>query len=110
MSLAQYKQQFAEIVAKPVDEQAGFFLRAFVLDFQGKFEEVLEMGTAFKKFLPETGNELEVRLRFFLLGLTLSYPCPFPSFLLSFYHFLFDIHLLILLYIRYVSRSTADCD
>jgi len=59
MSHAQYKDQFAEVVAKSVDDQAAFFLRAFVLDFQGKFEEVLELGTQFKKFLPETGTELE---------------------------------------------------
>jgi len=59
VSLGEYKKQFQEVVAKTVDEQAAFFLRAFVLEFQGKFEEVLELGTQFKKYLPESGQELE---------------------------------------------------
>jgi hypothetical protein len=58
-NLGQYKQQFQDVVAKSVDDQAAFFLRAFVLEFQGKFEEVLELGTQFKKYLPESGQELE---------------------------------------------------
>jgi len=41
--------KFAEIVAKDVDGQSKFFLMRYVLDFQGKFEEILDLAEEFKK-------------------------------------------------------------
>jgi len=43
--------KFAEIVAKDVDGQSKFFLMRYVLDFQGKFEEILDLAEEFKKSL-----------------------------------------------------------
>eukprot|EP00455_Lapot_gusevi_P032110 TRINITY_DN3498_c0_g1_i1.p1 TRINITY_DN3498_c0_g1~~TRINITY_DN3498_c0_g1_i1.p1 ORF type:complete len:257 (-),score=138.38 TRINITY_DN3498_c0_g1_i1:67-837(-) len=48
-----YKQQLAELTAQSIDEQSKAFLRAFVLEFQGKFEEVLELSNDFIKFVPK---------------------------------------------------------
>jgi hypothetical protein len=43
--------KFREITStQSVDEQAMTFLRAFVGDFQGKFEEVLVIGEQFKSY------------------------------------------------------------
>lgn len=50
--------QFQTVTAKSIDEQAKFFLRAFVMDFQGRFEEVLDIGQEFKKFAPGTEDEV----------------------------------------------------
>lgn len=44
------KAKWGEIVAQPVDAQVKFFLRAFVLDFQGKFGAVLDIAENFKNF------------------------------------------------------------
>ena len=48
--MSDLKAQWGEIVSKPVDEQVKLFLRAFVLEFQGKFEEVLNIADNFKNF------------------------------------------------------------
>lgn len=48
-----YTPQFLEVVAGSVDDQAKFFLRKFVLEFQGNFEEVLELCAEFKKYAPK---------------------------------------------------------
>eukprot|EP00911_Craspedida_sp_UC1_P001963 UC1_evm3s1508 len=45
--------EFAKITAKTIDEQANAFLRAFVADFSGNFEEVLDLAEEFKKYAPE---------------------------------------------------------
>ena len=42
-----------------IDEQGMTFLRAFVGEFQGKFEEILKIGEEFKKFAPVGGQELD---------------------------------------------------
>ena len=49
-------------VASPVDEQANIFLKAFVLDFAGsKFEEVLDIASAFKRFiLPNAASQSDL--------------------------------------------------
>lgn len=46
-----FPKKFQEITSKQsVDEQAMTFLRAFVGEFQGKFEEVLQLAEEFKSF------------------------------------------------------------
>ncbi|KAL6060355.1 Cell envelope integrity inner membrane protein TolA [Balamuthia mandrillaris] len=47
-----YTQRWAEIATKSVDEQSKYFLRSFVLDFQGRFEEVLDIAEQFKNYAP----------------------------------------------------------
>jgi len=47
-----FQAKWEEIVSSSVDEQANYFLKAFVVEFSGqKFEEVLDLGQQFKKFL-----------------------------------------------------------
>jgi hypothetical protein len=38
-------------VVKSIDEQTKAFLRAFVVDFQGKFEQVLDLAEDFRTYL-----------------------------------------------------------
>jgi hypothetical protein len=52
--------QFQTITSKSIEEQGKFFLRAFVMEFQGKFEEVLDIGQEFKKFAPAEGEVREL--------------------------------------------------
>lgn len=40
--------KFKEAAALPVDDQAKVFLRAFAVDFQGAFEEVLDVANEWK--------------------------------------------------------------
>jgi hypothetical protein len=57
MAEANYSEQFKEITSKQsVDEQALTFLRAFVFEFQGKFEEILELAEKFKVFSGKVGQ------------------------------------------------------
>lgn len=42
--------KFREVCALSVDDQAMTFLRAFVVEFQGNFEEVLDLAEEFKTF------------------------------------------------------------
>lgn len=51
-----YTQSYTDITSKPIEEQAKFFLRSFVLEFQGRFEEVLELCQDFKKFSEDGGS------------------------------------------------------
>ena len=82
--------KFREITStQSIDEQGMTFLRAFVGEFQGKFEEVLKIGEAFKKFAPPGGNELDefqahrfLESEFFFL---------FLFFFFFFFSFLFSI-------------------
>jgi hypothetical protein len=55
------KQKFAEVTATSIDDQCKFFLRAFVTDFAGRFEDVLDLAEEFKQYAPDTGvvRELE---------------------------------------------------
>ena len=39
--MTDYTAKWGALISKTVDEQTKFFLHAFVLDFQGKFEQVL---------------------------------------------------------------------
>lgn len=52
-----YSKRWAEITSKTVDEQTKIFLRAFVLEFQGKFDQVLTIGEAFKGYAPAEGRD-----------------------------------------------------
>ncbi len=47
---AEVQRRFADLVQQSVDEQAMAFLRAFVVEFSGKFEEVLLLAEQFKGF------------------------------------------------------------
>jgi len=38
--MTDYTAKWGALISKTVDEQTKFFLHAFVLDFQGKFEQV----------------------------------------------------------------------
>jgi len=49
----EYLDRFRELVAKSIDEQAKAFLRAFVSEFQGKFEQVLDLVEEFKGYVPK---------------------------------------------------------
>jgi len=51
-----YLPKLRELVTRPVEEQGRTFLRAFVADFQGKFETVLEEIDAFRLF-PKRGSD-----------------------------------------------------
>lgn len=44
--------KLAEVTAMTIDDQAAFFLRSFVTEFSGKFEEVLDLAQEFKKYAP----------------------------------------------------------
>jgi len=56
MAEKDYLPQFKEAVAKPIDEQAKIFLRAFVTDFQGKFEQVLDLVEEFRGYVTKGGD------------------------------------------------------
>lgn len=45
-----YYQSYIDIVSQTVEEQAKCFLRSFVLEFQGRFEDVLDTAQEFKKY------------------------------------------------------------
>lgn len=54
-----YAARFAELSSLSTDAQAKRFLMVFVFEFQGRFEEVLDLCQEFKGFLREGENELE---------------------------------------------------
>jgi len=47
-----YLSQLKELIAQNVDAQSKAFLRAFVTEFQGKFEQVLDLVEEFRTYLP----------------------------------------------------------
>eukprot|EP00043_Microstomoeca_roanoka_P017197 m.178679 g.178679 ORF g.178679 m.178679 type:complete len:255 (-) comp16594_c1_seq1:6874-7638(-) len=55
------QKKFEEVTDSSIDNQAQFFLRSFVTEFSGNFEEVLDLAEEFKKYAPDTGvvRELE---------------------------------------------------
>eukprot|EP01098_Paradermamoeba_levis_P012570 TRINITY_DN5532_c0_g1_i1.p1 TRINITY_DN5532_c0_g1~~TRINITY_DN5532_c0_g1_i1.p1 ORF type:complete len:251 (-),score=115.73 TRINITY_DN5532_c0_g1_i1:23-775(-) len=63
---AQYMNQFKELMAKSIDEQAKAFLRAFVMDFQGKFSQVLDLVEEFRPFASADGTMDEMQAHLFL--------------------------------------------
>jgi len=54
LTVEEMKAKFAEITRTGVDEQAATFLRSFVGEFGGRFEEVLDLAQDFKKYGPKT--------------------------------------------------------
>eukprot|EP01120_Amphizonella_sp_Union-15-10_P011224 TRINITY_DN4707_c0_g2_i1.p1 TRINITY_DN4707_c0_g2~~TRINITY_DN4707_c0_g2_i1.p1 ORF type:complete len:247 (+),score=89.40 TRINITY_DN4707_c0_g2_i1:56-796(+) len=55
-----YKSQFRDVTrSQSVDEQAMTFLRAFVGDFQGRFEEILQLAEEFKSFVSQTEGKIQ---------------------------------------------------
>lgn len=56
MKDAEFSAKFQALCLAPPEEQATQFLRAFVTDFVGKFEDVLLLADDFKKMLEESGN------------------------------------------------------
>eukprot|EP00478_Filoreta_tenera_P003664 GABV01003894.1.p1 GENE.GABV01003894.1~~GABV01003894.1.p1 ORF type:complete len:121 (+),score=33.21 GABV01003894.1:121-483(+) len=50
MTDANYVEKLNEICAMTISEQAKYFLRAFVLEFQGNFEQILEQGYQMSKY------------------------------------------------------------
>jgi len=56
---APYLEKLREVTAKSIDEQAKVFLRAFVLDFQGKFEGVLDLVEEFRSFVTAADGQLD---------------------------------------------------
>lgn len=79
---SKYANEFAEVAKKSIDDQAGQFLRAFVLEFQGRFEEILELSTEFKKYLLEGASELEEDALHRFLEVLFSSPPPSSLFFL----------------------------
>ncbi|EGD82771.1 hypothetical protein PTSG_03421 [Salpingoeca rosetta] len=55
------QEKFADVTNSTIDDQSQFFLRSFVTEFSGNFEEVLDLAEEFKKYAPDTGvvRELE---------------------------------------------------
>lgn len=56
--VGEYKAQFIEVAEQSIDDQAKIFLRAFVIDFKGNFEVVVDLAGEFHKFA-EGGKELD---------------------------------------------------
>eukprot|EP01104_Vermistella_antarctica_P010706 TRINITY_DN2875_c0_g1_i1.p1 TRINITY_DN2875_c0_g1~~TRINITY_DN2875_c0_g1_i1.p1 ORF type:complete len:286 (+),score=99.45 TRINITY_DN2875_c0_g1_i1:98-859(+) len=53
MASENYTERFAVVARKTIDEQTKFFLREFVLDFKGNFEQVLDIAEDFRKWAPK---------------------------------------------------------
>lgn len=56
MSNDEYLPRFKELVEQSIDEQTKAFLRAFVVEFQGKFEQVLDLVEEFKGYTTKGGD------------------------------------------------------
>jgi len=52
----QYLDRFKELITLSIDEQAKAFLRAFVTEFQGSFEKVLDQVEEFKGYATKGGD------------------------------------------------------
>jgi len=55
----EHMAKFRELVKQSIDEQAKTFLRAFVTDFQGKFEQVLDLVEEFRTFVKTPDGQLD---------------------------------------------------
>jgi len=53
------QEKLAAVQELPFDEQIHAFLRAFVADFSGSFEKVLDLGERFRKYIKRSDNQLE---------------------------------------------------
>eukprot|EP00049_Salpingoeca_infusionum_P017762 m.354248 g.354248 ORF g.354248 m.354248 type:complete len:255 (-) comp16964_c0_seq1:279-1043(-) len=52
--------EFAKVTALSIDDQSVYFLRQFVTEFSGNFEEVLDLAQEFKKYAPTEGDVREL--------------------------------------------------
>ena len=52
LSKEEIQKKFEEVTAGSIDDQATFFLRSFVSEFAGNFEEVLKLAEEFRKYTP----------------------------------------------------------
>lgn len=50
-------EKFKAVTALGIHDQAVYFLREFVTDFAGNFEEVLNLAEEFKQYAPEGGKD-----------------------------------------------------
>jgi len=69
MANSKYLERFSEVLKLSIEDQATKFLRAFVLEFVGKFQEIFDICDDFKKYAPKEGvvRELdEVAAHYFL--------------------------------------------
>eukprot|EP01100_Stratorugosa_tubuloviscum_P005709 TRINITY_DN253_c0_g3_i1.p1 TRINITY_DN253_c0_g3~~TRINITY_DN253_c0_g3_i1.p1 ORF type:complete len:248 (-),score=154.44 TRINITY_DN253_c0_g3_i1:83-826(-) len=48
-----YNSKWGEVTSLSIDNQTKFFLRAFVLEFQGNFEQVLDIAAEFKSYIKQ---------------------------------------------------------
>ncbi|KXS18079.1 hypothetical protein M427DRAFT_67912 [Gonapodya prolifera JEL478] len=53
-------EKFKTVSSLPADDQAKKFLRAFVLEFRGRFEEILDMTAQFTSFSENSKNPTQV--------------------------------------------------
>lgn len=51
------KSKFAEVTALGIADQCKYFLREFVVEFSGQFQEVLDLSEEFKGYAPEGGKD-----------------------------------------------------
>lgn len=56
MSADPYLQKLRDLIALSIDEQTKAFLRAFVHEFQGKFEAVLDLVEDFRTYTTKGGD------------------------------------------------------
>eukprot|EP01119_Soliformovum_irregulare_P006855 TRINITY_DN19274_c0_g1_i1.p1 TRINITY_DN19274_c0_g1~~TRINITY_DN19274_c0_g1_i1.p1 ORF type:complete len:248 (+),score=80.25 TRINITY_DN19274_c0_g1_i1:50-793(+) len=64
---AEYLKKLDEVTALSMDQQTNTFLRAFVHDFQGKFEQVLDVVEDFKTYVKRPDGQLdEAEAHYFL--------------------------------------------
>jgi len=47
------KTQFQAIVKTSIDEQAEFWLKSYIKEFEGRIDEILELAEEFKAYIPE---------------------------------------------------------
>jgi hypothetical protein len=76
-----------ELTVVSIDEQAKAFLRAFVAEFQGRFEQVLDLVEEFRTYLSPGATEVRRSFFFFFF---LSFLLPKCSLSLFFFPHLFS--------------------
>lgn len=81
-------EQFKEVTSnQTIDQQAMTFLRAFVADFSGKFEEVLKLAEEFRSYCKHDPKGIQ-ELDEFEGSSSRNYKCPSRSHCLKHFRFL----------------------
>jgi len=52
-------ERFTELVAKPVDDQAEFFLKSFIFALDSNWKEIPRLSKVYKDYLKQTGEDRE---------------------------------------------------